>query len=277
MSDARALLRAKRQEARINHPYASYSSSGQLRCSVCATVVKQASMWEGHIGSKAHRVAVSKLREKELREEEERRAAEKRKAEEEAIASKSKKRRVSEEVEDVEDSRPSKSKSAKGGFPADFFSDPSREIPLSNEDDEEEDDAAVPPVANAEPKSKTQLDLEWDAFQAALQQTPAEEEKEEEQRDAYNRATVAAEPELVSTANEGLPQAAPDPEVAEAEQKEETEEEKRKRKEQEEKELIMDRLIEQERLQEEADLRVNALKAKLEAAKKARSERKKKS
>lgn len=276
MSDARALLRAKRQEVRINHPYASYSASGQLRCSVCSTVVKQASMWEGHIGSKAHRVAVSKLREKELQEQEERRAAEKRKMEEEEsnASSSNKKRRVSEEA-DEEDSRPSQSKSTKGGFPADFFSDPSRAVPA--EDDEEEENTMPPPPADVEPKSKTQLDLEWEAFQVALQQTPAEEEKEEEQRDAYNRATVAAEPELVSTANEGLPQAAPDPEAVEAEQKEETEEEKRKRKEQEEKELIMDRLIEQERLQEEADLRVNVLKAKLEAAKKARNERKKKS
>jgi len=238
-------------------------------------------MWEGHIGSKAHRVAVSKLREREQLEEEEKRAAEKRKMEEEeeeSKASRNKKRRVSEEVE--EESYPAKSKSAKGGFPADFFSDSSREIPLSVEDEEEVEEATAPLPSDSELKSKTQLDLEWEAFQAALQQTPAEEDKEEEQRDTYHRATVMAEPELVSTANEGLPQASrdgEDPEAVEIEQKEETEAEKRKRKEQEDRELIMDRLIEEERAQEEADLRVNILKAKLEAAKKARSNRKKKS
>ncbi|KAI0324322.1 hypothetical protein GY45DRAFT_1331656 [Cubamyces sp. BRFM 1775] len=32
MADARALLRAKRQEARIEHPLASYNTAGQLRC-----------------------------------------------------------------------------------------------------------------------------------------------------------------------------------------------------------------------------------------------------
>ena len=34
--DARSLLRAKKAEARIEHPYAAYNAAGQLRCSVCA-------------------------------------------------------------------------------------------------------------------------------------------------------------------------------------------------------------------------------------------------
>lgn len=238
-------------------------------------------MWEGHIGSKGHRVAVSKLREKELLEEEGRKAAEKRKMEEEEeeedslSGSSSKKRRVSEEVED---GPPSKSKASKGGFPANFFSDPSRTIPVTAEDEEEDEgNVTAPPPSESESKSKTQLDLEWEAFQAALQQTPAEEEKEDERMDAYNRATVAVEAELVSNANEGLPQLAPDGEDTEVPQKEEeTEDEIRKRKEREDRELIMDRLIEEERAQEEADSRVSLLKAKLEAAKKARIEKKKK-
>ena len=34
--DARSLLRAKKADVRINHPYATYTASGQLRCSICA-------------------------------------------------------------------------------------------------------------------------------------------------------------------------------------------------------------------------------------------------
>jgi zinc finger protein 830 len=47
MSDARALLKAKRQEARVTHSLAAYNSSGQLRCLACGTLVKHASAWEG--------------------------------------------------------------------------------------------------------------------------------------------------------------------------------------------------------------------------------------
>ena len=59
-----------------------------------------------------------------------------------------------------------------------------------------------------------------------------------------------------------------------AEEREETEEEKLRRKEQEERELIMDRLIEEERAQEEADERVGLLKAKVEAMKRMREAKK---
>lgn len=34
--DAKSLLRAKKAEAKIQHPYASYNAAGQLRCSICA-------------------------------------------------------------------------------------------------------------------------------------------------------------------------------------------------------------------------------------------------
>lgn len=34
--DAKALLRAQKAAAKVQHPYASYNASGQLRCIVCA-------------------------------------------------------------------------------------------------------------------------------------------------------------------------------------------------------------------------------------------------
>ena len=34
--DAKSLLRAQKAQAKIEHPYASYSASGVLKCSICA-------------------------------------------------------------------------------------------------------------------------------------------------------------------------------------------------------------------------------------------------
>ena len=279
MTDVRALLKAKRQEARISHPYAAYSSSGQLRCIPCGTPVKQASMWEGHIGSKAHRTAVVKMRAREeaeaaaAREEEELR---KRKQSEEMDeddgeeARSSKKSRVDEDVP-METSTTRTPK----GFPAGFFSDPSRALVLDDDDDDNEGETQSNAQTTTQPK--TQLDLEYEQFQATVVSADAmDEEKEEDRKEAYARATVFAEPELLTNGREGLPTPVgaedAEPDIAEP-AKEETEEEKRKRLELEERELIMDRLIEEERAQEEADSRVSLLKAKVEALKKAREMR----
>ncbi|PAV16607.1 coiled-coil domain-containing 16 [Pyrrhoderma noxium] len=324
MSDARTLLRAKRQEARIQHPFAAYTSSGQLRCTACSSSIKSASMWEGHLGSKPHRLAVSRLREAEaakaqaLAEQEETRRG-KRKAEDAdmdmdvddipqdslRVSESTKKRRTSEEPTTTTTTTSSStsvsaSKPSKSGFPADFFSDPSQAPVLSTLDSEDESDSEAPhPSATTTTNNttqtpsapKSQLDLEWEAFQASL---TASADREEDQKIAYERATVFAEPELAPSAinggTSGFPpntgpgtfnnassegagqqgQQGQQEEAGKEEDEEETEEEKRARKEREERELIMDRLIEEERLQEEADERVGLLKARVEALKRAR-------
>ena len=91
---------------------------------------------------------------------------------------------------------------------------------------------------------------------------------------------VTSEPgEVVSHDMEGIPpetmhmMADGGPEVL-VPQRDETEEEKRERLAREEREEIMDRLLEEERAQEEADSRVELLKHKVEALKRAREERK---
>ncbi|KAL5526040.1 hypothetical protein ACEPAG_7378 [Sanghuangporus baumii] len=287
MADARSLLRAKRQEseARINHPYASYTSAGQLRCSACGISIKTAAMWEGHIGSKAHRVAVRNMKALEEAERaKEMKKLGKRKAEagdemdvDDARAPENgtnivKKRRTSVEPDGV---RPNPQA---GALPADFFSDPSQAPVLSTIDEEDEERQAVPPEPPAKDQPKSQIDLEWEQFQASfLAPTAVEEEQEDDRRAAFERATVAVEPELVATNANGFPEGVTgDANGAELEEKkEETEEEKRLRKQQEERELIMDRILEEERAQEEADERVGRLKARVEAIKKAREARRK--
>ena len=70
MADVRALLKQKRQQAapRITHPLAQYTPNNQLQCKACNIPVKEF-MWEGHVGSKKHRMAVARLREEQARAE----------------------------------------------------------------------------------------------------------------------------------------------------------------------------------------------------------------
>jgi zinc finger protein 830 len=273
MADVRALLKAKRQEVRITHPLASYNPAGQLRCVACGSLVKHASAWEGHLGSKAHRTNVARLKvEEKAREEQklkeqyeaEQVARGKRKADEQSSDS-------SEESDDADTKRRKVDGSAQKpnaksmGFPTDFFSDASRAPlpPQSDEEDEEEPDgdASKPPPPPAAPPSA--IDLEYEKFQRELLNGP-------DFQDTYQRATVMAEPELVPESTEGLPvQGGEDVQETDLAQKQ-SEEATRRQKEQDEREIIMDRLLEEERAQEEADMKVTVMKAKLEALKKKR-------
>jgi len=255
MADVRALLKAKRQEARVNHPLASYTTTGQLRCSVCGTNIKHASAWDGHLGSKAHRTNVTRAKEEEKAREQQQAAQEvqssKRKADEESsggdIAKKQK-------IEPAGSTPP-------GTFPSDFFSDPSKAPPPPSydSDDDEVDSLPTAPAPVSERHvafGQSELDQEWIKFQHAVINAP-------DTRETYDRATVFAEPDLVSGVAEGFPPLQGE-ESPEAEGKLDLEQERR-RKEWDERELIMDRLLDEERAQEEADMKVSVLKSRLEA------------
>ncbi|ROV95964.1 hypothetical protein VMCG_07963 [Cytospora schulzeri] len=55
MADARSLLRQQRAARRIDHPYAAYSDSGKLTCTVCHEPIKSEAQWEGHTRGVGHR------------------------------------------------------------------------------------------------------------------------------------------------------------------------------------------------------------------------------
>ena len=277
MSDVRALLKAKRQEVRIQHPYASYTSTGQLRCSACETVIKQPSAWAGHVGSKSHRENVARQRVSQTanREEETARSTGKRKVGEDDSSedgevhptSESKKRKVTPEGQP----KPAPKQSESNAFPSDFFSDPSR-APIRSADDDPSDEDEDNPVQMPPAAADNPIDLEWQKFQQEmLASAPAPTDQRQE---AFKRATVFAEPELLPENVLGLPTREPpdvDATVAEVQR---NEGELRKRKEEDEKELIMDRLFEEERAQEEADAKVVLLRGRLDALKKRRNEAK---
>ncbi|KAI0059182.1 hypothetical protein BV25DRAFT_1146386 [Artomyces pyxidatus] len=285
MADVRALLKAKRQEVRISHPYATYNAAGQLRCIICGTAVKHASAWEGHLGSKGHRVAVSRAREEERRKDEEdaRRRAEE---DEEKVRGK---RKARDEDEDDEDEDADDAMSAKrqrteevepaGGFPADFFSDPSRAPPPRDADADDEDvvmgdDAGGGPSSGPAP-ALSELDREWESFEKAVLQAPPPPDRDPQE--TFARATVFAEPELAPIVPDGFPPREGDAlEAADAMRDDRlSEEEERRKKQLEERELIMDRLLEEERAQEEADSRVSVLKGRLDLLKKKREQARK--
>lgn len=48
------MLRNERNARRINHPHATYSTSGALLCAVCDLQIKSESLWTGHLKSAQH-------------------------------------------------------------------------------------------------------------------------------------------------------------------------------------------------------------------------------
>lgn len=258
MTDVRALLKAKRQEARVTHSLASYTTTGQLRCSVCGTSIKHASAWDGHLGSKAHRTNVSRAKEEERAREQQQAAQEvnvvKRKAVEDPPGGDTVKKQKTE---------PAASTSRPSAFPSDFFSDPSKAPPpLSDDSDEEEVDSSIGALAkesrsHAVAVIQPELDQEWIKFQQTVINAP-------DAHETYDRATVFAEPDLVSDVAEGFPPLQAEKDPLEVEAKLDTDEERR-RKDQDEREMIMDRLMDEERAQEEADMKVSVMKSRLEA------------
>lgn len=264
MADVRALLKAKRQEARITHPLAAYNPSGQLRCLACGTLVKHTSAWEGHLGSKAHRITVARLKDEEQAREAQRRKEEEEHQEQVARG----KRKAEHEDSDLESDegetkrrKLGEAKSHSAGFPNDFFSDSSRApLPPQSDDSGDEDDTAKLPTAP--PAPQTVVDLEYERFQREMLNGP-------DHRETYERATVFAEAQLAEETHEGMPvdEAADGP--SELTQKI-SEEATKQQKEQDERELIMDRLLDEERAQEEADMRVSMMKTRMEALKKRR-------
>jgi zinc finger protein 830 len=314
MADVRALLKAKRQEVRITHPYAAYGANGALRCTACGAAIKFASAWEGHLGSKAHRVAVANLRAKEeataataaVSLSVSKRKAEDGEGEQEQVAmatGKGKKRQRTEERDFEEPDERGTSTDTTGtgaAFPANFFSDPARAPPTSGGQDDDDDDdvqmdhvhdhdAAKAKTATGAPPPKSQFDMEWDAFERDIQQKPsrpvppvgANEESAADAADpheTFTRATIAAEPELVeSRFEEGLPvdgagvqEGTTTTGAEEGGRKVSEEELERRRKERDERELIMDRLVEEERAQEDAYGRLALLKNRVQMLKQKR-------
>ncbi|TFB03068.1 hypothetical protein CCMA1212_005537 [Trichoderma ghanense] len=61
MADVRALLRQQRAARRITHPYATYSDTGKLLCTLCRDLIRAESHWDAHLASDKHRKRLSAI------------------------------------------------------------------------------------------------------------------------------------------------------------------------------------------------------------------------
>jgi len=251
MTDVRALLKAKRHEARIIHPFATYTLSDQLKCVVCGMLIKHASAWEGHLGSKLHRTNITLSKGKKTRETRE-------KIEEQSLPSK---RKAETNESDKETNKKRRMYDTTGGrpmhlheLPNDFFSDPSHVPVIPKSSDESDDDVNDINPAETTAPSTSVLDLEYGLFQRGfLEGTDLSQ--------TYDQATIVVEPVPASPHIPGFPTsmavlAQNEGDIA--------------TRDSEERELIMDRLLEEERAQEDADMRVHLMKNKFEGLKKRR-------
>ena len=92
MADVRSLLRNEQASRRITHPNLLYTKSGLLNCVACNLIIKSESLWEGHLRSANHKKNLQKLQNGELKD---------------INGTVSKKRKMSDEAEDVRKKRKS--------------------------------------------------------------------------------------------------------------------------------------------------------------------------
>jgi zinc finger protein 830 len=92
MADVRSLLRSEQASRRTTHPNLSYTKSGLLNCLVCNLIIKAESLWEGHLRSANHKKNLQKAQNGELQD---------------INGTASKKRKMSDEEEDVRKKRKS--------------------------------------------------------------------------------------------------------------------------------------------------------------------------
>jgi zinc finger protein 830 len=61
MADARSMLRNARASRRINHPQATYSTTGNVVCLICHIQLKAESLWESHLRSSQHAMRLQRI------------------------------------------------------------------------------------------------------------------------------------------------------------------------------------------------------------------------
>lgn len=225
--DARSLLRAAANErakagaSGISDPFASYSSSGGLRCSACNYLtIKHESLWGAHALSKSHRANVTRIGEEEVRQAEIQRTKDgKRKADD------------ADEALDEGDGPLTTATGTGNG---------------------EENAGPESKKARTEANGAEAIDLEWELFKSQMEAT--EPDTSQPRKDYSAAPALEAEAQLIS--HDGDARSGQEAHGGvEEKTAEELEAEERAGKEQEEREEILSRLEEEQRQQDEADQR----------------------
>ena len=242
-ADARALLRAAASSSAqgategIKDRFASYHPKTRaLRCLACNyLVIKHESLWASHAASKSHRSNAAQVRKTEEEHEEQQ-----------------KQQRRAAQVDNMDGT---------GG---------------KRKGHEEEDQNGDEEAAKRARKSETAqpVDAEWERFQREVLDAPSAEQQPS--LTSYADATIEVGPELRRAPGDDREEAEEEDEEEdepERANKVETEAERRARLEREDREEILARFEEEQRVQDEADERVAALKSRFERLKQARAGR----
>ena len=233
-------MKQKAAAKRITHPYARYSNSGQLTCTICGVPVKSEVVWPAHLTSKVHRNNVRRERAEQERQQQQQQSSSaqdhqdddvdvdippdrKRAANDDGEDGSTTAKRVRFSQDEEEESTVQDSNNA---LPPGFFDDPSAEAQASQ--------ASV----NA---GDVDDDEEWAAFEATL----AAPDQPEASTSALNPfaagATISAEEVLYEEKDDAQNNANGDADAAE-EEEEEPQETEEQRKDREEREELMERI-----------------------------------
>lgn len=269
--DAKSLLRAKKAEARINHPYAAYNASGVLRCSICAvpgtpicclcksstlSLIPSVKQWDAHLLTKQHRTSVA--REKAEREKSER-AKRSRPETEVESGSSSKRPKVAQQPQLASREGPYEEDDVPSSLPVGFFSANNRTAP------EPKTEVLSPSIAPGAATAAKTGDAELDDFLASIaDDSPAPDTSaptapptaisQAQANDGAKRKTMYKQDIIPGQASyEAAPvriiQTGEEEQEEQKKEPEENESEKRERLQREEREDIMARLEEEERAQ----------------------------
>ncbi|PFH45252.1 hypothetical protein AMATHDRAFT_51742 [Amanita thiersii Skay4041] len=246
MVDVRALLKTKRQEARISHPFASYHPTGQLRCTACGITVKHPSAWEGHLGSKTHRTAVAQLKETRTKKE---RQDQGDNPESMPVSQTKKRERTQPDLLDNSLKKRRLSRVGSSDLPTDFFSQHLEvEYPSSAQERDNDTKGRLADTLS------TDLESEYERFQREVVSMP-------DYSETYDRATLVVDAQIYDNFPKTLrTDDKPSQGALNAEDRNSVEE----------RHLILDRLMDEERAQEEADLRISSMRKRLEAVRRKR-------
>ncbi|EST04685.1 hypothetical protein PSEUBRA_005961 [Kalmanozyma brasiliensis GHG001] len=250
-TDARSLLRAAANERAkasatgISDPFASYSSTGGLRCSACKYLtIKHESLWGAHVLSKSHRSNVARIREEELSQAELQRTKDGKRKAQDAPAQDDHREALAASTTNADDRNADAASGSK----------------KARVDTDQENDIAP------------SVDPEWELFKAQLESAEPGQGPAAETNSAG--AALEAEAQLISNDDAGRNDGTVGNDAEEL-TIEEVQAQERARKEQEEREEILSRLEEEQRQQDEADQRVSALKQRLQRIKQARLDKQK--
>jgi len=207
MADVRSMLKNERTARRIHHKYASYSTAGTLRCTVCHLQLKSESLWDGHLRSTGHIIRTQKAQEPQ--------------EETPADDGNRKKRKASDGVDENVDTTRKRTKSSDPSLPAGVFDpgpaevvegpttkvpsptnelqmkspsrlatplEPTQELPSRLDEDVDEDEWAAfeADIAAADPKPQLSMG-DGEGVISAPAMTTAELKKREDEEDFKRR------------------------------------------------------------------------------------------